>query len=195
MFSVPSVVSSTSAAQRPRRRRSVSRERTEDEDELTRRSVSRRRELSPQPRSKEETAHRELHSAIPSLQEDGAELESQNCRQFVRTLIKKKPEWSYGELHALARVTSTNNRLTAWWDFDHGNLIIDWFAAERPRRDLGLRRSQAGAASGLPISLSREVLDVIKAARCDAKVYIVVVNAVSLLYEVRGARTAVCQDT
>jgi len=158
---------------------------------LTAARSSRRRDLSPRPRSMSDMAHKELHAAIPSLQEHGAELESINKRVFVRTLVKKKPEWAYGEIHALSRVTTANNRVSVCWDMEHGSLILDWWAAERPRRDLGsIRRGahEPPAGGGGAVSLSRDVLDAIKTARCDDKIYLLVINAVSLLYQAMRSR-------
>lgn len=194
MTSTPNVVSR-------RRARSASRERDGDDDEdddrqaatmrrLANARPSRRRDLSPRPRSMSDMAHKELCAAIPSLQEHGAELESVNKRIFVRTLVKKKPEWTYGEIHALSRTTVANNRVSVCWDMEHGSLILDWWAAERPRRDLGAMRRGAPPLSTSAVSLSREVLDAIKGARCDDKVYLLVINAVTLLYQVQ-ARTTV----
>lgn len=133
-------------------------------------------------------AHKALHAALPSLQEQGAELESFNKRIFVRTLVKKKPEWTYGEIHALSRVSLTNNRMSVCWDMEHGSVILDWWAAERPRRDLASIRRGTPLASDCVAPLSREVLDAIKGARCDDKVYLLVISAVTRLYLVRYRR-------
>lgn len=130
-------------------------------------------------------AHKELHAELPSLQTSGAQLESFNRRTHVRTVVTKKTEWSYGEIHDLSRVTTAHNRMSARWDFDHGSLIIDWWAVDRPRRDLCTPRRGAHQHQQKPCVLSREVLDLIKKARCSDKVYILVIEAVTLLYQVR----------
>jgi hypothetical protein len=189
-----------SSASSKRRPRSASRERDPpsavaeaDDDHEERRAVatmrrmsasthkSRAREVSPRPRSMGDLAHKELYVAIPSLQTGGAHLESFNRRTHVRTVVTKKHEWTYGEIHELSRVTTANNRLSARWDFDHASLVIDWWSADRPRRDLCT--PQRGSQQQ-PCALSREVLDVITKARCSDKVYILVIDAVSLLYQV-----------
>jgi hypothetical protein len=198
------------AASLKRRARSASRERDDDggdddDDDEERRAAamrrlasarpSRRRDLSPRPRSMSDMAHKALHAAIPSLQEHGAELESFNRRIFVRTLVKKKPEWTYGEIHALSRVTTENNRISVCWDMEHGSLILDWWAAERPRRDLATirRGTQVPPAAAGAVSLSRDVLDTIRSARCDDRVFLLLVNAVTRLYLVR--RCCCCATT
>jgi hypothetical protein len=178
----------------------VSRERDDDDDDgedaqrvaamrrLSNARASQRRDMSPRPRSMSDMAHKALHAALPSLQEQGAELESFNKRIFVRTLVKKKPEWTYGEIHALSRVSLTNNRMSVCWDMEHGSLILDWWAAERPRRDLASIRRGTPLASESVAPLSRDVLDAIKGARCDDKVYLLVIGAVTRLYLVRRRR-------
>lgn len=174
---------SSSSLSYKRRVRSASHERSDEDVQPSSSRSHRRRDLSPRPRSLEDMSHKELHAAIPSLQEHGAELESLNKRIFVRTLVKKKPEWTYSEIHALSRVTMANNRVSVCWDFDHGSVIVDWWAADRRSYDLGLSRRGLRQTTAGAIALSREVLDVIKKARCDDKVYLTVVNAVTLLYQ------------